>query len=127
LESAMQIARRHMLRQVQDPLLRTKLTPQYAMGCKRILLSDDFYPALTRPNVEVITNRIREVRAHSIVTEDGREHEIDTIICGTGFHVTDSQLLQYVHGRGGRSLNDSWHAGPNAYYGTSVSGFPNLF
>ena len=127
LESAMHIARRHLLRQVPDPLLQAKLTPQYAMGCKRILLSDDFYPALTRPNVEVITDRIREVRAHSIVTEDATEYEIDTIICGTGFHVTDTQLPQYIHGRGGCSLNESWHEGPRAYYGTSVSGFPNLF
>jgi cation diffusion facilitator CzcD-associated flavoprotein CzcO len=127
MESATRIARRHLAKQVPDPELRAKLTPNYAMGCKRILLSDDFYPALTRSNVEVITDRIREVRAHSIMTEDGREREIDTIICGTGFHVTDSQLPQYVHGRDGRSLADNWHAGPRAYYGTTISGFPNLF
>jgi cation diffusion facilitator CzcD-associated flavoprotein CzcO len=97
------------------------------MGCKRILLSDDFYPALTQPNVEVITDRIREVRANSIVTEDSREHEIDTIICGTGFHVTDTPFPRYVRGRGGQSLADTWQAGAHAYLGTTVSGFPNLF
>ncbi len=127
IEKGMQLARRHLAEQVPDPELRAKLTPHYVMGCKRILLSDDFYPALTQPNVEVITNRIREVRANSIVTEDGREHEIDTIICGTGFHVTDTQLPQYVHGHGGRSLADVWRAGSCAYFGTTVAGFPNLF
>jgi cation diffusion facilitator CzcD-associated flavoprotein CzcO len=127
MESAMRIARRHLTSQVSDPVLRAKLTPQYAMGCKRILLSDDFYPALSQPNVEVISDRICEVRANSIVIEDGIEREIDTIICGTGFHVTDSQLPHYVYGRDGQSLADSWHAGPRAYYGTTISGFPNLF
>ena len=127
MEEGMKIARRYLEKQVPDPVLRAKLTPQYMMGCKRILLSDDFYPALTRPNIEVITDRIREVRAHSIVTEDGREHEIDTIICGTGFHVTDTQFAGRVYGRGGQSLADSWQTGPNAYLGTTIAGFPNLF
>jgi len=127
IEGGMRLARRHLEQQVSDPVLRAKLTPQYTMGCKRVLLSDDFYPALAQSNVEVITERIREVRANSIVTEDGREHEIDTIICGTGFHVTDSQLPQYVYGRGGQSLADSWRSGPHAYLGATVSGFPNLF
>ncbi len=127
LESGMQIARRHIARQVPDPALRAKLTPHYTMGCKRILLSDDFYPAITQSNVEVISERIREVQAQSIVTEDGRTHEIDTIICGTGFHVTDTQLPTHIYGRRGRSLADSWQAGPNAYLGTAIAGFPNLF
>jgi len=127
MESAMQLARQHLAKQVPEPMLQEKLTPHYTMGCKRILLSDDFYPALTRSNVEVITDRIREVRANSIVTEDGQEHEIDTIICGTGFHVTDAHLPQYIHGRDGRSLADHWHAGSSAYFGTTISGFPNLF
>ncbi len=126
MESAMRLAQRHLAEQVPNAELRAKLTPHYLMGCKRILLSDDFYPALTQPNVELVTNRMREVRANSIVTEDGREHEIDAIICGTGFHVTDAQLPRYVHGRGG-SLDESWHPDPRAYLGTTVSGFPNLF
>jgi len=127
LKRGEQLALRHLAKRVPDPELRAKLTPQYAMGCKRILLSDDFYPAITRPNVEVITDRIREVRAHSIVTGDGREREIDTIICATGFHVTDAHLPQHIHGRGGRSLADSWCTGPSAYLGTTAAGFPNLF
>lgn len=127
LEDGMKIARHHLERQVPDPTLRAKLTPHYTMGCKRVLLSDDFYPALTQPNVELITEHIREVRPHSILTQDGREHEIDTLICGTGFHVTDSQLPQCIYGRAGRSLAASWQDGPNAYIGTTVAGFPNLF
>lgn len=127
LESFMQMARHHLEKQVPDPELQAKLTPSYTMGCKRILLSDDFYPAITRPNVDVITDRIREVRAHSIVTEDGGEHEIDAIICGTGFHVTDAHLPCSIQGRDGRSLADHWHAGSSAYFGTTISGFPNLF
>ncbi|HVB73866.1 MAG TPA: NAD(P)/FAD-dependent oxidoreductase [Ktedonobacteraceae bacterium] len=127
LEKVTHLARHYLEKQVPDAALRAKLTPRYRMGCKRILLSDDFYPALNQPDVEVITDSIREVRAHSIVTADGREHVIDTIICGTGFHVTDSQLPRYVHGRCGQSLADSWHAGPRAYFGTTVAGFPNMF
>lgn len=127
MEEGMKIARRHLERQVGDVALREKLTPNYTMGCKRVLLSDDFYPALAQPNVELITDRIREVRAHSIVTGDGREHEIDTIICATGFHVTDSQIPQCLFGRGGQSLADSWQTGARAYLGTTIAGFPNLF
>ena len=127
LEEGMKIARQHLERQVADPELRAKLTPHYTMGCKRVLISDDFYPALAKPNVELITEHIREVRPHSIVTTDGQEHEIDTLICGTGFHVTDTQLPQCIYGREGCSLADSWQDGPHAYIGTTVAGFPNLF
>jgi cation diffusion facilitator CzcD-associated flavoprotein CzcO len=126
MESAMRLAQRHLAKQVPNPELRAKLTPDYLMGCKRILLSDDFYPSLIQPNVELVTDRIREARANSMVTVDGREHEIDAIICGTGFNVTDAQLPRYVHGRSG-SLNETWHPDPHAYLGTTVSGFPNLF
>jgi cation diffusion facilitator CzcD-associated flavoprotein CzcO len=127
LEDFIGMARHHLEKHVPDPELRAKLAPGYTMGCKRILLSDDFYPAITQSNVEVITDRIREVRANSIVTEDGRDHEIDTIICGTGFHVTDAQLPQHVRGRNGRTLADHWHNGSSAYFGTTIAGFPNLF
>ncbi len=127
MERGMQAARQHLERQVPDPELRAKLTPHYAMGCKRILVSDDFYPALSRPNVEVISDRIREIRANGIVTEDGREHEADTIICGTGFHVTDAPLPRNIFGVGGQSLAERWREGISAYLGTTVSGFPNLF
>ncbi|HCI82421.1 MAG TPA: 4-hydroxyacetophenone monooxygenase, partial [Ktedonobacter sp.] len=127
VETGMKIARQHLESQVSDPVLREKLAPHYTMGCKRVLLSDDFYPAVSQPNVEVVTSHIREVKAHSIVTEDGREHEVDAIICGTGFHVTDTTLPHCIHGRGGRLLSDSWQMGPRAYLGTTVAGFPNMF
>ncbi len=127
VETGMQLARQHLLRQVPDPVLRAKLTPNYTMGCKRILLSDDFYPALTQPNAEVITEHIREVHTNSIVTSDDREHEVDAIICATGFHVTDTRLPHYIHGRATGSLAENWHPDPCAYLGTTISGFPNLF
>ncbi len=127
MQAAERIARAHLEAQVADPALRAKLTPSYTMGCKRILLSDDFYPALTQPNVEVVTDHIREVRARSVVTDDGVERPIDTIILATGFHVTDNPIYQRVHGRDGRALTDAWHDGPRAYLGAAVAGFPNLF
>jgi cation diffusion facilitator CzcD-associated flavoprotein CzcO len=127
MKAGVQIAQRHLAQQVPDPVLRAKLTPHYAMGCKRILVSDDFYPALTCSNIEVVTEHIREIRAHSIVTEDGGAHEIDAIICGTGFHVTDTDFPRHIHGRDNQTLADRWQNGPSAYLGTTVSGFPNLF
>src|SRR5205823_11569837 len=86
------VARAHLRRQVPDRDLRAKLMPDYTIGCKRILLSDDYYAALTRPNVELVTDPIVEVRRRSIVTADGREHPGDAIIFGTGFHLTDAPI-----------------------------------
>lgn len=127
MREAQRLAMKHMHSQVADPELRAKLTPNYVMGCKRILLSDDFYPALTQGNVEVVTDSIREVQPHSIATADGQERAIDTIICATGFHVTDMGISQRVRGRDGRRLGDAWDDGPRAYLGTAIAGFPNLF
>jgi len=127
LENAMQLSLHYLEKQVEDPILREKLTPHYTIGCKRVLLSDDFYPALTQPNVEVITNRIQEIKANSIITKDGSEYPIDVIIFGTGFHVTDTQLPHFIYGCDGRSLAEHWHPGSSAYLGTTVAGFPNLF
>ena len=110
-----------------DPELRRKLTPDYAPGCKRILISNDYLPALTKRNVEVVTHGIAEVRERSIVTTDGREREVDTIIFGTGFRVTDFPIAERVRGRGGRLLADMWQGSPRAHRGTAVAGFPNLF
>jgi cation diffusion facilitator CzcD-associated flavoprotein CzcO len=121
------LARRHLEKQVTDPELRAKLTPNYRMGCKRILLSNDYYPALQQPNVELLTGGIREVRPHSIVDGHGVEHEVDTIVFGTGFHVTDMPVADWVRGRDGRALAEVWEGSPQAYLGTTVAGFPNLF
>ena len=127
LRSGMQIAERHLARQVPEPELREKLTPHYTMGCKRVLISDDFYPALCQPNVELVTDAIHEVRAGSVLTADGTEREVDVLVCATGFHVTDNDFVRRLRGRGGVSLAERWTDGPRAYLGTTVSGFPNLF
>ncbi|HET8660118.1 MAG TPA: NAD(P)/FAD-dependent oxidoreductase [Micromonosporaceae bacterium] len=117
----------HLRQQVADPALRDKLTPTYMIGCKRVLLSNDYYPALTRDNVEVVTDQIREVRPHAVVTADGTEHAVDTIIFGTGFHVVDPPFARHMRGPGGRTLADAWTPTMRAYLGTMVAGFPNLF
>jgi len=120
-------ARRYIRRQVKDKRLRRQLTPDYTIGCKRVLISDDYYPALERPNVELITEPISEVRAHSVVTADGREREVDAIIYGTGFRVQEFVPRGMFVGRGGVDLADAWSARVQAYKGTTVAGFPNLF
>jgi cation diffusion facilitator CzcD-associated flavoprotein CzcO len=122
------IARKHLERQVPDPQLRAKLTPSFTAGCKRLLLSNDWYPALTQPNVTVVASAVAEVRERSVVAADGTEHEVDTIVFGTGFHVTDNPIMGHVHGRHGRSLAEVWaETGMQAYKGSTVAGFPNLF
>jgi len=121
------LARRHMRAQIADPELLAKATPDYAVGCKRILPSNEWYPALGKPNVELVTSAIREVRPRSIVAADGSERDVDTIIFGTGFHVTDMPFGELVRGRDGRRLADAWEHSPRAHLGTTVAGFPNLF
>jgi cation diffusion facilitator CzcD-associated flavoprotein CzcO len=120
-------ARLHLRRQVPDKQLRDKLRPDYRIGCKRILPSSQWYRALTRDNVEVVTDGIREIRPHSIVTADGAEREIDTLILGTGFHVTDVPHAADLRGREGRTLAEVWDGSPQSYLGAAVPGFPNLF
>jgi cation diffusion facilitator CzcD-associated flavoprotein CzcO len=121
------IARRHLRRQVPDPELRRKLRPSYELGCKRILVSDDWYPALTRPNVEVIDEAIAQVRPGSVVGADGTEREVDTIVLGTGFRVTEFSGAGMIWGTGGVSLAGRWSGSPQAYLGTAIAGFPNFF
>jgi cation diffusion facilitator CzcD-associated flavoprotein CzcO len=121
------MARRHLEEQVTDPQLRAQLTPNYRMGCKRVLLSNDYYPALQQPNVALVTDPVREIAPAGIVTADGTLHELDTLILGTGFHVTDMPVAEWVRGSDGSTLADLWRGSPQAYLGTSVAGFPNLF
>jgi cation diffusion facilitator CzcD-associated flavoprotein CzcO len=121
------MARAHLRRSVKDPQLRARLTPDYAIGCKRILLSNEWYPALQQPNVEVVSDGIAEIRPNGVVTRDGTVHEADTIIFGTGFHVTDMPFVERLRGRGGRLLGDLWREqGMSALRGTTINGFPNL-
>jgi cation diffusion facilitator CzcD-associated flavoprotein CzcO len=122
------MAMRHLESQVPDPALRARLTPAFEPGCKRLLLSDDYYPALGAGNAEVVTEPISEVGERSIRTADGREREVDTIVLATGFRVTDNPMHARIRGRAGRSLADTWReTGMQAYLGATVAGFPNLF
>jgi cation diffusion facilitator CzcD-associated flavoprotein CzcO len=124
---AERLALRHLERSIPDPRLRAKLTPSYALGCKRVLLSDDYLPSLNQPNVELVTEPLREVREHSLVLADGTEHEVDAIIFGTGFLVQDMPIAHVVRGRHGLTLSEAWGGTMKAHVGTTVSGFPNLF
>jgi cation diffusion facilitator CzcD-associated flavoprotein CzcO len=119
--------RRRLDRAVPDPDLRAKLTPHYVMGCKRLLRSPDWYRTLTRPDVELVTEAIREVRPDGVLTVDGRLHRLDVLILGTGFEATRFLTPMRVTGREGRELDQVWQDGARAYLGTAVSGFPNLF
>ena len=114
-------------RQVADPALRAKLAPNYEPGCKRVLFSDAYYPALARSNVDIRTESIAEITEHGVRTEDGTEHELDAVICGTGFKASDFLEQIRISGRGGRTLADTWDGGARAYLGMAVPGFPNMF
>ncbi|MGI8921760.1 MAG: flavin-containing monooxygenase [Solirubrobacteraceae bacterium] len=121
------IARRHLTTQVSDPELRRRLTPTFRFGCKRVLPSNAYYPALTQPNVELVTDGIEEVTPKGVRTSDGSERELDTLVFATGFHVTDMPATRMVRGRDGLLLDDVWQGSPQAYMGTTVAGFPNFF
>jgi cation diffusion facilitator CzcD-associated flavoprotein CzcO len=128
MKVAQRIALRHMHKAIADPELRRKLTPDYVMGCKRVLIANDYYPALRRPNVEVVTDGVASVREHSIVDTAGVEHEVDAIIYGTGFHVTDAFDYVNIIGVDGRDLSKEWRTnGIQTHYGITVAGYPNLF
>ena len=120
-------AEAHLARQVPDPDLRAKLTPDYVLGCKRILPSNEWYPAITQPNVELVPSAVTEIRPDGVVGADGVLHEADTLIFATGFHVTDAPFAQFIRGRDGQRLDDLWQGSPQAYRGGAVPGFPNLF
>ncbi|HWA02204.1 MAG TPA: NAD(P)/FAD-dependent oxidoreductase [Rhizomicrobium sp.] len=121
------LAETYLARAVRDPELRRKLTPDFPLGCKRVLISDDFYPSLQRKNVALITDRIAEIRPNGVVTEDGTLREADAILYATGFRVTDWLSHVDIRGRGGRKLIDDWRGGAYAYYGVAVNGYPNMF
>jgi cation diffusion facilitator CzcD-associated flavoprotein CzcO len=127
LAGPMQLWRRQLRAQVADPGLRDKCVPDYVMGCKRVLFSNDWYPALTRPNVELVTDPIGHIAADGVVTADGTSRPADVIIYGTGFKTLDFLAPMAVTGLRGRRLNEAWHDGAQAYLGITVSGFPNFF
>lgn len=121
------VAMAHLEASLKDPELRRKATPTYKMGCKRVLVSDDYYPALTRPNVDLVTEAIEQITPSGILTKDGTEHPVDAIIYSTGFVAADIIMDLQIIGRHGVNLFDSWqNTGAQAYKGITVSGFPNL-
>lgn len=121
------LGRWNIRRSIADPALRAKLLPGFPAGCKRVLLSDDYYPALGRDNVRLETEGIREISETGVVTEDGRELAVDVIVYCTGFRATDPVPPGLFVGRGGLDLTQRWRDGLEAFLGISVSGFPNLF
>ncbi len=123
---AERLARRHLERSVSDPALRARLTPHYTLGCKRVLLSDDYFPSLQKENVALITAAIREVRPRSIATHE-EEHAVDAIVFSTGFRVQEPPIASRVLGREGKTLSASWADRMTAHLGTTVVGFPNFF
>jgi cation diffusion facilitator CzcD-associated flavoprotein CzcO len=115
-------------RGIKDPELRERVTPTFEIGCKRILISNDWYPALAQDNVDLVTDGISKITPTAVVTKDGTEREIDVLIVATGFHTTDLPIASRIHGRGGESLADHFkQVGMQAYKGATVHGFPNMF
>jgi cyclohexanone monooxygenase len=121
------MAREYLTRKVADPELRAKLTPSYPVGCKRPLQSRAWFPTFARPNVTLETAPIAEFTERGLRTADGVDHEFDTVIYGTGFRAADYLGSLDVYGTGGRRLRDDWVDGAEAYLGTVVPGYPNLF
>ena len=118
---------RHLDEQVKDPDLKRQLSPDHVLGCKRVLISGDYYETLERPNVELVTQGVRELTKDGVVSEDGTERPADVIVLSTGFESTRFLAPMEIRGRGGAELNEAWREGANAYLGMTVAGFPNLF
>jgi cation diffusion facilitator CzcD-associated flavoprotein CzcO len=123
----MEAACRASMAQVRDPTVRARLLPDHPWGCKRPLFSNDYYPAFNRPNLELVTERIERITPAGIVTRDGRERRLDTLILATGFAATRFLAAVDVVGRDGRTIAEAWSEGAQAYKGVTTAGFPNLF
>ena len=122
------VAQANINKAISDPDLRAKVTPDFRIGCKRILISNTYYPALAQANVEVVTDPIDRVTPTGIVTADGTEHPIDALIVATGFQITDQPIARHITGRDDRTLSAAWkETGMVAYKGTTIDGFPNFF
>lgn len=127
MQKGTKIALEHLERSVSDPVLRQHLIPDYTIGCKRILISDDYYPALQKDNLKLVRSGIQRVTVDGITDGDGSHHPVDAIVFGTGFHATDPLTPTRIFGVGGRELADDWKQGPEVFLGISVSGYPNMF
>lgn len=127
MKAVARMGRRHVERSIRDEELRRKVTPDYLPGCKRILISNDYYASLDRSNVEVTTDGVREIVEDGVVLASGRHVPLDTLIYGTGFTVQSYLGKLRIHGRGGHELSERWGKNAAAYRGTTVAGYPNLF
>lgn len=127
LEKASIVGKQHIKKQIEDPTLRELVTPNYAFGCKRVLISNDYYPALQRDNVSLVTTDITEILPHGVRCSDGSEVEVDCIVYSTGFNVYDFLGPMNVTGLNGKDLRQTWSEGARTLYGIAASGFPNLF
>lgn len=127
MQQAQKLGLWNLRRQVSDPALREALTPQFTLGCKRLMMSNTYYPALTAPNSTVVPAALQEVRARSVIAADGTEHPADVIVFATGFHVTDPPIAGQVRGRSGLPLAEVWGESPQAYLGTVAPDVPNAF
>lgn len=117
----------HLKVAIKDATLRAKLTPDYTLGCKRVLMSNNYYPTLNQPNVDVFHTGLKEVRGNTLVGQDGSECEVDTVILGTGFFVTEPPIANHIFNDAGESLSQMWEDGMQAYRGTTINGLPNAF
>ena len=121
------VARRQIDKAIDDPELRAKVTPEDEVGCKRIMLTDDWYPTLAKPNVQLVTDGIAEITPGGVRAQDGTERSADAIVLATGFHTHGFVAPMEIVGAGGRTLAEEWGEVPRAYLGLSVPGFPNMF
>jgi cation diffusion facilitator CzcD-associated flavoprotein CzcO len=126
LRRAQALAKRNLTKAIADPDLRARLTPDYVMGCKRVLLSDTYYPALAGPNTTLIDSGLARVEGNTLISSDGRNAEVDVLAFATGFHPTDLPVAEHIYNGDGRSLAEVWAGDMNALRGTTVSGFPNM-
>ncbi len=125
MNTVQKMAEGHLARQVPDEALRAELTPDYLIGCKRVLPSNKWYPAITQPNVEVVTSGVTSFHPDGVVAADGSEHEVDTVIFATGFQVTETAFSTVIRGRDGVLLSDLWDGSPQAYRGAAIPDFPD--
>ena len=127
LRKIQKLGEAHIRLAIKDPALRAKLTPDYTLGCKRVLMSNNYYPTLNQDNVDVFATGLREVRGNTLVGQDGSECEVDTVILGTGFFVTEPPIADHIYNDTGESLSEMWQDGMQAYLGTTIAGLPNAF
>lgn len=127
LRQIQKLGEAHIRLAIKDPALRAKLTPDYTLGCKRVLMSNNYYPALNQANVDVFATGLQEVRGNTLVGQDGSECQVDTIILGTGFFVTEPPIADHIFNDAGESLSQMWQDGMQAYRGTTIAGLPNAF